>query len=77
MGVQSSKGVSHFLERLLDFSLQRIIYHGWDSPNAYIFLTDFRNTGGPRLVRILGPGKNRTSEIRTSRYYVVNFHITT
>ena len=25
-------------------------------------------TGGPRLVRILGPGKNRTSEIRTSRY---------
>ena len=31
-------------------------------------------TGGPRLVRILGPGKNRTSEIRTSRYYIVNFH---
>ena len=26
------------------------------------------NTGGPRLVQILGPGKNRTSEIRTSRY---------
>ena len=31
-------------------------------------------TGGPRIVRILGPGKNRTSEIRTSRYYIVNFH---
>ena len=27
-------------------------------------------TGGPRLVRILGPGKNRTSEIRTSGYYI-------
>ena len=32
------------------------------------------HTGGPRIVRILGPGKNRTSEIRTSRYYIVNFH---
>ena len=32
------------------------------------------STGGPRLVRILGPGKNHTSEIRTSRYYIVNFH---
>ena len=31
-------------------------------------------TGGPRLVRILGPGKNRTSEIRTSGYYIANFH---
>ena len=31
-------------------------------------------TGGPHLVRILGPGKNRTSEIRTTRYYIVNFH---
>ena len=30
--------------------------------------------GGPRLVRILGPGKNRTSEIRTSGYYIANFH---
>ena len=31
-------------------------------------------TGGPRLVRILGHGKNRTSEIRTSGYYIANFH---
>ena len=30
-------------------------------------------TGGPRLVGILGPGKNRTSEIRTSEYYIANF----
>ena len=33
-----------------------------------------KNTVGPRLVQILGPGKNRTSEIRTSEYYIANFH---
>ena len=32
------------------------------------------NTGGPRLVRILGLGKNRTSEISTSGYYIANFY---
>ena len=31
-------------------------------------------TGGPRLVQILGPGKNRASEICTSGYYIANFH---
>ena len=31
------------------------------------------HTGDPRLVQILGPGKNRTSEIRTSEYYIANF----
>ena len=36
-------------------------------------MTFFLNTGGPRLVRILGPGQNRTSEIRTSGYYIANF----
>ena len=30
------------------------------------------STGGPRLVRIFGPGKNCTSEIRTSGYYIAN-----
>ena len=37
-------------------------------------LTLIKITGGLRLVRILGPGKNRTSEIRTSGYYIANFH---
>ena len=37
--------------------------------NKFVF-----TTGGPRLVRILGPGKNRTSEIRTSGYYIAYFH---
>ena len=35
-----------------------------ENPAYFIFCV----TGGPHLVRILGPGKNRTSEIRTSRY---------
>ena len=37
-------------------------------------LGPFRSTGGPRLVQILGPGKNRASEICTSGYYIANFH---
>ena len=40
----------------------------------FIVTKTLLNTGGPRIVRILGPGKNRTSEIRTSEYYIANFH---
>ena len=42
--------------------------------HVHIISVGFGSTGGPRLVRILGPGKNRTCEIRTSGYYIANFH---